>query len=395
MKTQNTKLTTIACYNGCITQAAVCMLPSLLFVTFQQSFDISLAQLGMLTVINFSIQILVDFIGARIIEQVSPRLLMIVAHLCGVVGLSGLGIFPFILPPFAGVMLSISISAVGGGLLEVLVSPIIESLPGDAKAAAMSLLHSFYCWGCVAVVLLSTLYFAVHFPWQYLPLLWAVVPLVGVVLFSLAPLFPLAGEEGGSMLGLFAKPRFWLLMLLMLCAGASEQAMSQWASYFAQIGLSINKTIGDLAGPMAFSVLMGLSRLLGARQNIKISISHRLLFSAALCLASYLLTVCAPHPMLSLLGCAICGFAVGSMWPGTFSLAAEWFPKSGGMLFALLALGGDIGCATGPGLVGLLSDAAQKVSSYGALKFGLAAAAAFPLVMLVCLLFSRRKKPAT
>ena len=392
MNLKSTKCTALACYNGYFTQAIIVMLPPLLFAAFHEQFHISLTQIGMLTVINFTTQIIVDFIGARIVEKVNPRILMLLAHSLALVGLLGFSIFPFVLPAYLGLVIATVINAIGGGLLEVIISPIIESLPGDEKAAAMSLLHSFYCWGCVVVILLSTVYLALVPSWQLLPALWAIIPLVGIFAFSVVPLFPLTGEEGGSMLELFKKPVFWLLMLLMLCAGASEQAIAQWSSYFAQMGLEINKTIGDLAGPMAFSVLMGLTRLAGARKNIKTPILYRLLISAAFCVFCYLLTILSPSPFISLIGCALCGIAVASMWPGTFSLAAEWFPRSGGMLFALLALGGDLGCAAGPGLVGIISDASAALGELGALKTGLAVAIAFPLVMTVCLFLSRKRK---
>jgi fucose permease len=289
-----------------------------------------------------------------------------------------MGLLPFILKePYWGLAIAVVVNAIGGGLLEVIISPIVEAIPSGNKAASMSLLHSFYCWGYAAVVLLSTLYFSLAgtINWRYLPMIWALLPLGNIFLFSRAPINHLIdkSETALPLRLLFNKKIFLLLFLMMICAGASEQAMSQWASYFAEVGLGVSKTAGDLLGPCAFAIFMGGARVFfGLRRQE--STERSLLGCAGLCVISYLLTVFSPFPLLSLAGCAICGFSVGIMWPGTFSLASKIFPKGGTAMFAMLALAGDLGCGGGPGLAGL-------VMNRGVLKTGLLAAIVFPVLM--------------
>ena len=389
------KHTLYASYIGYITQAIINNLPPLLFVTFQTHFDIPLPRISALITMNFFIQILVDLFGAKYIDRIGYRPSIVAAHIFSVVGLCSLGILPFVMDPFAGIILAMTLNAIGGGLLEVLVSPIVESLPGDEKAAAMSVLHSFYCWGHMAVVILSTVYFTAIGTenWQFLPFFWAIVPFCNVFLFAKVPMHVLVAEEDKIPLGrLFSSKIFWLLFVLMLCAGASEQSMSQWSSYFAEVGLGVSKTVGDLLGPCAFALMMGLARLIFGRLSARMNVRRFIVFSAVLCLGTYLLTVFAPHPMLSLVGCGICGFSVGIFWPGVFSVAAETYPAGGTAMFALLALAGDVGCGVGPGLVGVVSNAAKDgfdalraiipADAGSALKVGMLIAVLFPVGMI-------------
>lgn len=397
------KHTLYASYIGYITQAIINNLPPLLFVTFQTQFDIPLTKISALITMNFVIQILVDLFGAKYIDRIGYRPSIVAAHVFSVLGLCSLGILPFVMDPFLGIILAMTLNAIGGGLLEVLVSPIVESLPGDEKAAAMSVLHSFYCWGHMAVVILSTVYFTVVGTenWQFLPFFWAIVPLCNVFLFAGVPMHVLVAEEDKIPLGrLFSARIFWLLFALMLCAGASEQSMSQWSSYFAEVGLGVSKTVGDLLGPCAFALMMGLARLIFGRLSSRIHVRRFIAYSAALCVGAYLLTVFAPHPMLSLIGCGICGFSVGIFWPGVFSVAAETYPAGGTAMFALLALAGDVGCGGGPGLVGLIaSEAGEGFSALRAvipsgagteLKVGMLIAVLFPVGMLAGMALLRR-----
>ncbi len=381
--------TQAACYAGSMTQAANVNLAPLLFVTFQQQFHLSLEQIGFLVTFNFTIQILTDFFAAKFADHMGYRLSVVLAHVCSALGLIGLGLFPFLFPnAYVGLLASVLLCAFGGGLLEVLISPIMEALPTENKAAAMGLLHSFYCIGHVGVVLLSTLFFiCVGIPhWYLLPLLWAILPLLNCIAFSKVPLYPLPGsEQPHRFRHLFGIKVFWLFLLLMLCSGAAEQAMAQWSSLFAETGLHVSKTLGDLLGPCLFAVLMGLSRLLYSKFGSSCSLKSLLGISALLCVASYLITVFAPHPLLSLAGCALCGFSVGIMWPGVLSLSSQTCPTGGTAMFAFLALAGDVGCAGGPGLVGFISDTAG-----GTLKLGLGCALVFPTLMLAVLLFLRQ-----
>jgi len=373
-----------ACYLGYITQAIVNNLSPLLFVTYQKEFAISVEQIALLISLNFFVQIIVDSLAARYVDRIGYRPCIIAAHICSVIGLAGLGLFPGWFPnPMWGLVCAICINAVGGGVIEVLISPMVEALPGDEKASAMSLLHSFYCWGHVAVVILSTVYFVVAGMerWYFLPLIWALVPLFNTFLLTRVPINTLV-EEGESMSfrQLFSSKVFWVLMILMLCSGASEQAMSQWSSLFAETGLKVSKTMGDLLGPCAFAVLMGTSRLIYGIKGETIPLKKFMGFSAVLSACSYMLAVFAPWPLLSLIGCALCGFSAGIMWPGTFSLASVHMPLGGTAMFGLLALAGDMGCSSGPGLVGLVSGVFGDN-----LKPGLFAAILFPVLLLILL----------
>lgn len=378
------KHTLYASYLGYITQAIVNNLTPLLFVTFNNEFNISLSKIGMLISVNFCTQIVVDLLAAKYVDRIGYRLCIVLAHLCSTIGLIGLGILPYILSDaYLGLIIAIILNAISGGLIEVLISPIVESLPGKQKDQAMSLLHSFYCWGHVAVVVLSTLYFSVvgieH--WLYLPMLWAVIPFINTIMFVKVPLNKIeATQEHTSFKYLFSSKLFWILFILMICSGASEQAMSQWSSLFAEIGLNVSKTIGDLLGPCAFALLMGSSRLFYGIKGDKIDLKKALIISGVGCIISYMIVVISPVPIISLFGCALTGLCVGMMWPGVFSLTSQIFPNISTALFALLALAGDIGCSIGPGLVGIFCDLFVN------LKLGLAFSAIFPIILVVYLL---------
>lgn len=382
------KHTLAASYTGYITQAAVNNLAPLLFTAFCREFDITLAQLSALISVNFVTQIIVDALTVKLIDKIGMRASAVAAHIFAALGFILMGTLPFVIDPFAGLCAAMIVCAVGGGLTEVIISPIVEALPGDEKASAMSLLHSFYCWGQVGVVLLSTLYFTVAGSdnWRYLPLIWSLLPIANALLFSKVPLCSLTseGEEPMKLRELFRLKLFPLLLLLMICAGASELAMSQWSSYFAETGLKVSKTAGDLLGPCGFAVLMGLSRLFYGIKGAKIPLEKAIAASCFLCIASYMTAVFAPSPVISLAGCAVCGLSVGMLWPGTYSIASREYPKGANAMFAMLALAGDLGCASGPAAVGIVSD------STGMFKNGLLAAAVFPLVMLIAMLFLRR-----
>ena len=375
--------TVYACFVGYIVQAIVNNFAPLLFLTFHRSYGIPLSKITFLITINFAVQLLVDLVSVKFVDLIGYRAAMVLAHLTSALGLALLALLPGLFAdPFIGILIAVILYAIGGGLLEVVVSPVMQACPTPNKETAMSLLHSFYCWGHVGVVLLSTLFFAVFGinNWKVLAVLWALVPLGNLFAFLFVPIASLIEEGGTSMkLGELLKNRlFWILMMLMICAGASEQAVSQWASAFAEQALGVGKTIGDLAGPMFFAVMMGLSRLIYGKKGENMDLKKTITASAALCLISYLLISLSPVPALSLVGCGICGFSVGIFWPGTFSIAAPALPAGGTALFALLALGGDVGCSGGPTYVGLLS------SAFGDdLKKGILCAVIFPVLIIV------------
>ena len=384
-----------ACLTGYIVQAVIVNFAPLLFLTFQASYGIPLTQITMLVTVNFGVQLLVDLLSAGFVDKIGYRVSIGIAHLTAAAGLIMLAVLPDVLPtPFYGLLAAVVVYAVGGGLLEVLVSPIVESCPTDNKAGTMSLLHSFYSWGQVGVVLLSTVYFAVFGTarWKLLAMLWALLPICNFFVFTRVPIAPLVkeGERGLSLRELFSRRIFWLFFLMMLCAGASEQAVSQWASTFAEQSLGVSKTVGDLAGPMAFAVCMGVARSFYGNYGEKVDLDGFMIGSAALCVLSYLLLSLVPVPALGLVGCALCGVSVGIMWPGTLSKAAATLRGGGTAMFALLALAGDLGCSGGPTLAGMVSAAAGDE-----LRAGLLAAVVFPLVLLLGLLLLWRKKRAS
>ena len=380
-----------ACFTGYIVQAIVNNFVPLLFLTFQRTYHIPLQQITLLVTFNFGIQLLTDLLSVAFVDRMGYQASMVLAHILSALGLICLTVLPeWMGHPFAGILISVIVYAVGGGLLEVLVSPVVEACPSSHKEKAMSMLHSFYCWGHVGVVLFSSIFFKLAGieNWKLLAVLWAVIPILNALVFTRVPIAPVLpeGEEGMTIGTLFQNRIFWLLFVMMICAGASEQSVSQWASLFAEKGLGISKTAGDLAGPMAFAVLMGASRAFYGNYGEKINLDRFMAVSSVLCILSYLCLVFMPVPVLSLAGCALCGLSVGIMWPGTFSRASKALPAGGTALFALLALGGDIGCSGGPSLVGMVSGMCK-----GNLKIGILAALIFPVLLLTGAKFETKK----
>ena len=379
--------TITACFVGYIVQAVVNNFAPLLFLFFQRSYHIPLSQITLLVTFNFGVQLLVDLLSVGFVDKIGYRASMILAHVLSAAGLILLTVLPEILPaPFVGILIAVMIYAVGGGLLEVLVSPVVEACPSDNKEKAMSMLHSFYCWGHAGVVLLSTLFFYIVGieNWKILAVIWALIPAGNAVAFMEE------GERGFTLKELFRIKIFWVLLIMMVCAGASEQAVSQWASTFAEKGLGISKTAGDLAGPMAFAILMGSSRLFYGKYGDRIDLDRFMIGSSILCILSYLGISLFPMPELSLIACAVCGLSVGIMWPGTFSKASATLPKGGTAMFALLALGGDVGCSGGPTLVGMVSGALGDN-----LKMGVLAGIVFHVMLLLGVIVCGRVKRRT
>lgn len=381
-----------ACFIAYIVQAIINNFVPLLFLRFQEGYGIPLSKITLLVTVNFGIQLAVDLASAGFVDKIGYRASMLIAHICAAAGLLSLTVLPEAFSdPFVGLLLSVIIYAVGGGLLEVLVSPVMESCPTENKEKAMSLLHSFYCWGHVAVVLISTVFFRIFgiSNWKILAIGWAAVPLANLFLFAKAPIASLMkeGEQGLTLRELLSQKIFWVFLLMMVCAGASEQSVSQWASAFAEKALGVGKTVGDLAGPMAFAVLMGISRAFYGKYGDKIDLDRFMGGSAILCILSYLCISLIPIPAAGLIGCAVCGLSVGIMWPGAFSRASAAIRRGGTAMFAFLALAGDLGCSGGPTLVGLVS------SRFGNnLRAGILAAILFPVLLLLGILTSKRRK---
>ena len=385
--------TIYASYLGYITQAIVNNFAPLLFLTFARDYSLTLDKITLITTINFAVQLLIDLIATKYVDRIGYRPCVVAAHVFAAAGLCGMAVFTSILPSaYAGLLISVVFYAIGGGIIEVLISPIVEACPTEKKEAAMSLLHSFYCWGHVGVVLLSTAFFAVFGvgSWKVLAFLFALVPVFNVFYFMKVPIYAIVSEKDQMPLSsLLHQKVFWLLMVIMVCAGASEQAMSQWSSAFAESALSVSKTIGDLAGPCTFAILMGTARALYGKYSDKVPLQRFMIASACLCIVCYLVAVFSGSPVMGLVGCAVCGFSVGIFWPGTFSVAAIHLPTAGTAMYALMALAGDVGCSAGPTVVGMVANA-----NGDSLKAGLLAAIIFPIVILLGISRLKRRKEA-
>ena len=383
--------TLIACYLGFITQAITANFAPLLFLTFHRTYQISLGRIAFISTAFFFTQLLVDLFCAKYVDRIGYRRSVIASEVFSASGLIGLAFLPSLLPdPYVGILISVIIYAMGSGLIEVLVSPIVEACPFDNKESVMSLLHSFYCWGSVGVILLSTIFFAIFGieNWRILSCIWALIPLYNTFNFISCPIESLTEEgEGFSIRQLFHIPIFWIALILMVCAGASEISMAQWASAYVESALGISKSIGDIIGPCLFAVMMGTSRSFYGKYGEKIDLMKFMIGSGALCLVCYLLSALAPLPFLNLVGCAVCGFSVGIMWPGTISIASQKIPLGGTAMFALLAMAGDLGGSVGPGIVGFVTQNANDN-----LKVGMLAGCVFPTVLVLSVLLLKRKR---
>lgn len=383
--------TLIACYLGFITQAIAANFAPLLFLTFHRTYQISLGRIAFISTAFFFTQLLVDLFCAKYVDRIGYRRSVIASEVFSASGLIGLAFLPSLLPdPYVGILISVIIYAMGSGLIEVLVSPIVEACPFDNKDSVMSLLHSFYCWGSVGVILLSTIFFAIFGieNWRILACIWALIPLYNTFNFISCPIESLTEEgEGLSIRQLCHIPIFWIALILMVCAGASEISMAQWASAYVESALGISKSIGDIIGPCLFAVMMGMSRSFYGKYGENIDLMKFMIGSGALCLVCYLLSALAPLPFLNLVGCAVCGFSVGIMWPGTISIASKKIPLGGTAMFALLAMAGDLGGSVGPGIVGFVTQNANDN-----LKVGMLAGCVFPTVLVLSVLLLKRKR---
>lgn len=390
IRTKNYKKTLIACYLGFITQAISANFAPLLFLTFKGTYGISLEMIALIPMVFYLTQLLVDLVAVKFADVIGYRTCVVASQVVSAAGLILMAFLPDILPnPFVGIIISVVLYAIGSGLIEVLISPIVEACPFDNKAGVMSLLHSFYCWGAVGVILGSTVFFAVFGTsyWKILTLIWAAVPLLNTFNFISCPIERLVDDGEGLRVGkLLRLPLFWLMIILMICAGASEATMAQWASAFTESALGVSKTVGDLAGPCLFAVFMGIARVFYGKFSEKLDLTKVMLGCGALCVVCYLLAALSPISVIGLVGCALCGLSVGIMWPGTISISSQKCPKGGTAMFAFLALAGDLGATVSPAMVGGIADAVG-----GDLKRGLLFATAFPIIMIIGLIFLAKK----
>ncbi len=380
----NYRKTKTACYLGFVTQAIAANFAPLLFLKFHNDYNISLGNIALISTCFFFTQLLVDLFCAKFVDKIGYRICIVASEVCSAAGLIGLAFLPDILPnPFAGILCSVIVYAIGSGLIEVLGSPIVEACPFENKEATMSLLHSFYCWGAVGTILISTLFFLLFGmdSWKWLAVLWALIPTYNIYNFATCPIEHLV-EEGNGMgiRELFQKPLFWISVCLMICSGASELAMAQWASAYAEAALGLSKAIGDLTGPCMFAVTMGISRVIFGKYGDRIDLMKFMTGSGILCVVCYLLTSLSSNPLIGLIGCIVCGFSVGIMWPGTISISSKKFPLGGTAMFALLAMAGDLGGSIGPGIVGYITQEAGDN-----IRVGMSVGLVFPVILLVML----------
>ena len=389
-KTKNYKKTLIACYLGFITQAITSNFAPLLFLTFKSSYGISLEMIALIPMVFYLTQLLVDLVAVKFADIIGYRTCVVISQLVSALGLILMAFLPELLPnAFVGIIISVVLYAIGSGLVEVLLSPIVEACPFENKAGVMSLLHSFYCWGAVGVILGSTLFFAVFGieNWKILTMIWAAVPLVNTVNFLSCPIERLVEDGDGMRVGqLLRTPLFLLMIMLMICAGASEATMTQWASAFTESALGVSKTVGDLAGPCMFAIFMGITRVFYGKKSEQLNLTKVMLACGSLCVVCYLLAALSPISIIGLIGCALCGLAVGIMWPGTICISSQKCPRGGTAMFAFLALAGDLGAAVGPTMVGGIADAVG-----GNLKTGLLFATLFPALMILGLILLVKK----
>ncbi len=390
-KRKNYKKTLIACYLGFITQAISANFTPLLFLTFKRSYGISLEKIALIPMVFYLTQLLVDLVATRFADKIGYRICVISSQVLSAIGLASMALLPEMLPaPFVGIIISVVLYAIGSGLDEVLLSPIVEACPFENKDGVMSLLHSFYCWGAVGVILGSTAFFAIFGieNWKILTLIWALVPLFNAFNFLNCPIERLADEgESAGVKRLLKTPIFWLMIILMVCSGASEATMAQWASAFTESAIGVSKTVGDLAGPCLFATFMGVARTLYGKFSDRLNLNKTMLVCAVMCVGCYLLASLSSVSALGLAGCALCGLAVGIMWPGSISVSSQNCRGGGTAMFALLALAGDLGATVSPAMVGSISELAG-----GNLKTGLLVATVFPAILVVSLIFLNRIK---
>ena len=390
-KQKNYKKTLIACYLGFVTQAISANFAPLLFLTFKSTYGITLDKIAMIPLVFYLTQLLIDLAATKFADRIGYRTCVVASQVLSAIGLVLMAILPEILSvPFIGILISVVLYAIGSGLIEVLVSPIVEACPFENKDGMMSLLHSFYCWGAMGVILGSTLFFAVFGVenWKILTFIWALVPLYNTFNFINCPIERLV-EDGKSMgiSRLLKTPIFWLMIILMVCSGASEATMAQWASAFTESAIGVSKTVGDLAGPCLFAMFMGISRMLYGKFSEKLDLTKVMLICGTMCVGCYLLASLSSLPILGLAGCALCGLAVGIMWPGSISISSQNCPRGGTAMFAFLALAGDLGATVSPTMVGSLSEMAG-----GNLKTGLLVATIFPIILVVGLIVLNKVK---
>lgn len=387
------KHTKLACFGGYMTSAIASNFPPILFIIFQNELGLSIGSLGALISLNFGVQMITDIVGANYVDKIGYRICAVAANLLVAFGVIFMGLLPLCMSAkFTALTIATVTYAIGSGLLEVLVSPIMEAIPSDKKSANMSFLHSFYCWGQFISILITTLFvaFSGGRDWWILCLFWSLIPFATALLFSKVPINHLPHEKNSSSFGIFKNKLFLVFLLLMTSSGISEIAVSQWASLFVETALGVSKITGDILGPCMFALLMGSSRIIYAKFSTKINLANYIMLCGVLCTFAYIIMAFVPNNYISLAMIGIIGFSVAMMWPGVLSLASEKFPLGGTALFAYLAIFGDIGCTTGPLLTAVV---AEKFTLNGSgLRAGIAACLIFPALVAVLTFITKKMR---
>lgn len=383
--------TKIACFIGFVVQAIINnFLPVLFIIFYSKPYNLNYEQLGRLLFINFFVQLVVDALTPIIVKKIGYRGASVACHALAAAGLCMLGILPWAFPThiYTCLVAAIVVYASGSGIIEVCISPIVEMLPGDKKGADMAFTHSFYCWGQMFTVLVSTLLIAVigQSYWHIIPIIWAIIPLFNMFNFMRVPIVEVPEESASKTAKTLFKNRdFWVFVVVMICAGASEITMAEWASIFTQQALGVSKTVGDLLGPCAFAICMGSGRVIFGLLDGKFNPKKALIINNILCVACYVGVALCNINWLSLVVCALCGFTVSLSWPGTYSMAARHFTTGGTLMFSVLALSGDLGCSMGPWIMGIVANNTN-------LQTGFLVSAIFPTIMVAVLPFLRKEK---
>lgn len=388
------KSTIRACYIGNLVGALVTNLSPLLFVILMGSYNLSFEQVGRLVLINFFTQIIADLAFSKPVDTYGVRPFITLGHALVFIGFVMFAFSPRLFPhsPYTGLMLATVVFSCGGGLLELLLSAIVQAVPSDAKAAAMSLLHSFYAWGFIVVVVLTflmlKLFGSANWPWLFL--IWSLVPLFNFFNFLRVPLPPQVPDEHRTSTRVLASTPFFIFVVLGIAlGGAAEVSMSQWTSAYAETTLGLSKQTGDLLGLCLFAGLLGLGRVLYGTYGKRFDIWRVMFLGSLFAAGCYLVAALSQHPIVSLVACAFCGLGVALLWPGSVTNAAHRFPFAGASMFAILAAGGDTGAAVGPWLLGLIADQIPTDFPLSPLRVGMVIGTLFPLAMAGCLLIQR------
>ena len=388
--TQNYKITKYTCYLFYVLQGTLLNLTPLLFVPLMEQYGLSYMKLGALASVNFATQLIVDIVLSKLTDKHRYRISLRLSASAAFIGYMIFAWAPGRLgDPYTWLLIGTVVYSIGAGLMEITISPLIHALPDKAKGKSMAILHSFYAWGVVLTVIVSTSVLAIigRDKWNFIVTGWLIVPVIGFILSCIMPVpKPESGENertAGSF-RILIKPAFILFLAMIFFGSCAEAVMTQWSSAFLERAVGLDKLIGDIAGMSMFALMLGLCRMASAALDKKISLSTYMMLGTIGAVICYIIVSVSNVAAVSLIFCALTGFMVGMLWPGTLVLAADAFPKAGAWLFAYLAVAGDLGGVFGPWITGAIADRSG-------LNAGLGAAAIFPVIGLICMIIYKRR----